>query len=75
MTPQFGVSFTDDTRIVNYNRNGFIIQATAYIAPKEEKNYNIDTRPSFYLFKQLREACYETYLLSLLLHYTKLERL
>jgi hypothetical protein len=27
VTLQFGVSLTDDTRSVNYNRNTFIIQA------------------------------------------------
>ena len=32
MTLQFGASLTDDTRSVNYDRNTFIIQATAATA-------------------------------------------
>ncbi len=32
MTLQFGASLTDDTRSVNYDRNTFIIQATAHLA-------------------------------------------
>jgi hypothetical protein len=32
---QFGVSLTDDTRSVNYDRNTFIIQATGYVLVKK----------------------------------------
>jgi UDP-N-acetyl-D-mannosaminuronate dehydrogenase len=28
---QFGASLTDNARVINYNRNVFIIQATGYI--------------------------------------------
>jgi len=33
VTPQFGASLTDDSRVIIYDRNMFIVQATAYFAP------------------------------------------